>query len=380
MGSMKTSDFDYELPESLIAREPVARRDSCRLLHVPAGEAAPFEHLMFHDLPQLLRAGDVLVLNDTRVIRARLLGRGGEEGQGPVEIFLLSAVEAPDGVESGEGEYWRCLGRPGRRLRVGSRVELPGGAVAHVVGIEAGGERVVSFELPAGLASVVDYAEAHGHPPLPPYILQARKHLDGDHAPAHERDVVDYQTVYAREGRSVAAPTAGLHLTQELLQTLSARGVGVVRVRLDVGAGTFRPVEAENPAEHPMHEEPWWVEPESAAVLNAALAAGNRVIAVGTTSLRVIESAVEPDGTMPGGWRVTSGQGATRLMILPGWRFRVASGLITNFHLPRSTLLMLVSAVSGRERILAAYREAVAREYRLFSYGDACLLWMRVES
>jgi len=336
---VRTADFDYELPPELIAQTAAEPRDASRLLVLPAeGEA---EHRVFRDLPGYLRPGDALVLNDTRVIMARLRGRL-LPGRGGVEALLLRDL--------GDGR-WEALVRPGRRLRPGREVDFDGlrGTVD-----EARGEGFAVLRFPPGTDPT-----AHGALPLPHYIHEL---------PA---DPERYQTVYARAPGSAAAPTAGLHFTPALLDQLRGRGVGVHFLTLHVGPGTFRPVSVDDPARHPMHEEWFTIAEETAAALNAARASGGRIVAVGTTVVRTLEqvAADTPDGALRGA------RGWTRLLILPGYRFRAIDALITNFHLPRSTLLMLVSAFAGRERVLAAYAEAVRRRYRFYSFGDAMLLF-----
>jgi S-adenosylmethionine:tRNA ribosyltransferase-isomerase len=335
------SELDYELPEELIAQEPVEPRDASRLLVLPraAGEA---RHLRFSDLPELLEPGDLLVLNDSRVIPARLEGR--KESGGRCELLLVEPL--------GEGgARWRALGQSSKPLRAGGRLRFPG-LEAEVEEVEGDGLVAVRFdregaELEAALARA-------GRVPLPPYVRR----------PPCPADRERYQTVVARVPGSVAAPTAGLHFTEELLARLDRRGVARVTVTLHVGPGTFLPVRAARLEDHRMHAERFEVPAGAAAAFAAARARGGRVVAVGSTVARVLETAVEEGGLRPGAGRTT-------LLLLPGHRFRAVDGLLTNFHLPRSTLLALVCAFGGRDRVLAAYREAVARRYRFFSYGDA---------
>jgi S-adenosylmethionine:tRNA ribosyltransferase-isomerase len=336
---VRTADFDYHLPEELIAQTAVEPRDASRLLVLHADGAV--EHRIFRDLPDYLRPGDALVLNDTRVIMARLRGRL-TPGGGAVEALLLRDL--------GDGR-WEALVRPGRRLRPGREVDF-GGLPATVAEARGAGITVLAF--PPG-----SHPTAHGALPLPHYIHEL---------PA---DPERYQTVYAREPGSAAAPTAGLHFTPALLDRVRAKGVGVHFITLHVGPGTFRPVSVDDPTQHPMHEEWFTVSAETAAALNAARAAGGRLVATGTTVVRTLEQVASdsPDG------RLRGASGWTRLLILPGYRFKAIDALITNFHLPRSTLLMLVSAFAGRERILAAYAEAVRERYRFYSFGDAMLLF-----
>ena len=334
---MRTDLFDFELPEELIARQPLAERDASRLLHLPA-TGAPIDR-MVRDLPALVRPGDLWVINDTRVIPARLNGMKASGGR--VELLLIEALGGAD---------WLAWGRANKGLKVGERIAIADDFSAEIVGRDG---KEVRLRLHA--TDVAAAIEAHGHMPLPPYIDRP------DTAADRER----YQTVFARHAGAVAAPTAGLHLTEALLAAIAAEGASVVPVTLHVGPGTFQPVQVEEIADHPMHEEAFHIAPESAAAINAALLEGRRIVAVGTTALRTLESATRPEGG------VAAGSGRTRIFIHPGYRFRVVGALLTNFHLPRSTLLMLVSALAGRERILDAYRHAIGESYRFYSYGDA---------
>ncbi len=340
---LKTSDFDYTLPEGRIASYPAKPRDSSRLMVLP--REGGVRHEIFRALPSLLEPGDVVVLNDSRVIKARLHGR--TEGGGKAEVFLLEP--SVDGL-------WEALVRPGKKLREGKRVRLgESGAAVEIVGVLDGGHRMVR-------AIGIHWEEAlkrYGEIPLPPYIPRETE----------REDARRYQTVYAREGRSVAAPTAGLHFTPRVLRALRDRGVELVRVRLDVGAGTFKPVTAEDAEGHHMDTERYEVSPESAARLNEALTQGRRVMAVGTTVTRVLEDQAARFG------EIRPGAFDTRLFIHPPYRFRVVDLLLTNFHLPKSTLIMLVSALAGKDRILSAYKEAVEEGYRFYSFGDAMLVW-----
>jgi S-adenosylmethionine:tRNA ribosyltransferase-isomerase len=342
---LRTADFDYDLPPSLIAQTPIEPRDAARLLVVPRTDGAPLGHRHVRDLPDLLRPGDLLVVNDSRVLPARLIGRREPSG-GRVEVLLLH--REPSGL-------WEALVQPGRRLPVGARVSFGNGSViGEVVERTASGGRLLRFSDEAALPDV-------GEMPLPPYI--------------HERlaDPERYQTVYAREPGSAAAPTAGLHFTPELLARLEAQGVGLARVTLHVGLDTFRPVKEDDPRRHTIHREAFVLPEETAGKLLAARAAGGRIVAVGTTAVRVLEQAalLAAQAGAEGAW-IRPAAGWADLFILPGHRFRAVDALLTNFHLPRSTLLMLVSAFAGRDRVLAAYRDAVRNGYRFFSFGDAC--------
>jgi S-adenosylmethionine:tRNA ribosyltransferase-isomerase len=344
---MDVAEFDYCLPAELIAQEPAEPRDSSRLLVLDRATGA-VEDRRFAELPDLLRAGDCLVANRTRVIPARLLGIAAEGGR-PVELLLLR----PAG-----DRRWEALVHPGRRCRVGARVDLAGGtARARVVGETSAGARVVEIEAPW---PVPELLERHGLPPLPPYISR--------HDAPKPEDRERYQTVYARDDGSVAAPTAGLHFTPELLARLAGVGVVVHYLTLHVGPGTFRPLRAERVEEHRMEAEPIDIPASTARAVNDARREGRRVIAVGTTTTRALEWAAAADG------RLREGSGDADLFIRPGHRFRLVDALITNFHLPRSTLLVLVSSFAGRAAVLDAYRHAVEARYRFYSYGDAMLI------
>ena len=348
---MKLSQFDFDLPDDLIAVRPAQPRTAARML-LAAGDA-PIRDLHVADLPTVLRPGDVLVLNDTRVIPAAIpMTRQRQTGQGKVraavDVTLMRAL--PDGT-------WRVMARPLRKLVPGDRLETTGGLVAHVVARSAE-DAVIAFDAdPAGLEAALDRDAAM---PLPPYIARRRA--------ADARDRQDYQTVFAARPGAVAAPTASLHFDTALLDRIGAMGVGFARVTLHVGAGTFLPVKVENIDDHVMHAEWGEVGPAAADAINAARAGGGRVIPVGTTALRLIESAASDDGT------VAPFAGDTDIFIRPGYAFRVTDGLITNFHLPKSTLLMLVAALVGMDRMRAIYAHAVAHRYRFFSYGDSSLL------
>jgi S-adenosylmethionine:tRNA ribosyltransferase-isomerase len=335
----RTADFNYPLPEELIAQRPAARREASRLLVVRPGGDPPLEDRHFPDLANLVDPGDCLVINTTRVRHARLIGT--RPSGRPAELLLIHPE--PDGT-------WVALGRPGSALQPGRRIAFGHEASAETVEILADGNRRVRFH---GLP-VEAILERHGRLPLPPYIR-------------HDPDVADeerYQTVYAEREGSVAAPTAGLHFTPALLGELEQRGVAIARIDLEVGPGTFRPVEEEDPAAHPMHPEHFEIPVEAAETIAGSRARGGRVWAIGTTVVRALESAATDEGVQPG-------QATTRLMITPGYRFRVVDALVTNFHLPKSTLLMLVSAFAGYEATREAYAHAVRERYRFYSYGDA---------
>jgi S-adenosylmethionine:tRNA ribosyltransferase-isomerase len=355
---MRVDLFDFDLPDECIALRPAVPREAARLLHVPAVGA--FAHRTIAGLPALLRAGDALVVNDTRVIPARLRGlRVRGETAARVEIMLHRRLGP---------ETWLAFARPAKKLVPGDRIRFGddrNSSACLLASLDAeveergdGGEVRLRFALHG--PALDEAIAAHGEVPLPPYIAGQR--------PADDQDRSDYQTIYAAEPGAVAAPTAGLHLTEALLGQLAAKGVLLHRVTLHVGAGTFLPVTADDTADHRMHPEWGTVSSEVAASLNETRGRGGRVVAIGTTSLRLLESAAAEDGTL----RPFADQ--TSIFITPGYRFRAADLLLTNFHLPRSTLFMLVSAFSGRERMQAAYAEAIARGYRFYSYGDACLL------
>lgn len=340
---MKTSDFYYDLPEELIAQTPLEQRDTSRLMTLDR-ETGEVEHHHFYDLLDYLNPGDCLILNNSRVLPARLLGQR-LPGGGACEVLLL--------IDRGD-KTWECLVRPGRKMRTGAKLSFGNGELtAEVVGEVEGGNRLVRFNYEGIFLEVL---EQLGKMPLPPYIK------------AELQDRERYQTVYSKVVGSAAAPTAGLHFTPELLEKIAAKGVGIGYVTLHVGLGTFRPVKEDEITQHEMHSEYCTIPQETAELINRTKANGGRVICVGTTSCRTLESWSNEDGTMEAkaGW--------TNIYIYPGYRFKVMDGLVTNFHLPESTLIMLVSAFAGREHVLAAYKEAVKERYRFFSFGDAMFL------
>ncbi len=334
---MRLSEFDYHLPAGLIAQEPLPKRTASRLLHLD-GATGQRRDLQFADLPDLLRAGDLLVFNDTKVIPARLFAR--KESGGRTEIFVERILES---------DRMLAMVKASKAPRIGVRIMLEGGAWAEVVG-----RRGQFFDIRLTGATVMEQLERHGHLPLPPYIQRR----------PGEKDAERYQTVFASKPGAVAAPTAGLHFDERMLARLAEKGVESVRVTLHVGAGTFLPVRVDNVHEHHMHAE--WVEvsEQAAATINQARSAGRRIIAVGTTAVRSVESACVEG-------HITAFSGDTRLFIYPGYRFQAIDAMITNFHLPQSTLLMLVCAFAGKTNVLSAYEHAVAERYRFFSYGDA---------
>lgn len=339
---MKKTDFYYDLPQELIAQTPLEKRDSSRLLCLDKN-TGEWEHRHFTDLPSLLRPGDCLVMNDSRVIPARLFGT--RPTGGSVEVVLLRDL--------GNGD-WECLTRPGRKTPPGTQLSFGNGELTACV-VRAGddGNKILHFSYEGIFLEIL---EKLGQMPLPPYIK------------AELKDKERYQTVYAKDPGSAAAPTAGLHFTRELMDTLRDMGVTLAYITLNVGLGTFRPVKEENIEDHPMHSEYCVIPEETARAVNDARAKGGRIISVGTTSCRTLESFAHEDGTLEsaGGW--------TDIFIYPGYRFKAIDGLITNFHLPESTLIMLVSALAGRENILKAYKEAVDKRYRFFSFGDAMFI------
>ncbi len=339
---MKTHDFWYDLPEELIAQTPLEKRDSSRLL-VLDRQTGALEHKHFFNVIDYLKPGDCLVMNDSRVLPARLLGN--RPTGGAVEVLLLRDLG---------DKKWECLCKPGRKMQVGSEVIFGNGELtATVTDIRDDGNRVVEFHYEGIFLEVLDRL---GKMPLPPYIK------------AELQDRERYQTVYSREVGSAAAPTAGLHFTEELLEQIRAKGIKTTFVTLHVGLGTFRPVKAEDISEHHMHSELCMISEETAEILNQTRAEGGRIICVGTTSCRTLESLVKEDGSFEAGSKWTE------IFIFPGYEFKAMQGLITNFHLPESTLVMLVSAFAGRENVLHAYEEAVKEKYRFFSFGDAMLI------
>jgi S-adenosylmethionine:tRNA ribosyltransferase-isomerase len=338
---MLLSDFDYELPENLIAQHPMEPRDHSRLLVLDKNGGA-LNHKFFYDLPHFLKAGDTLVFNDTRVIPARLIGTRAHTG-GKVEVFLLNRKT---------GDEWEVLVKPGKKARPGTAIEFGEELRCEVVDTTDFGGRIVRFIFRGIFEEILDCL---GNTPLPPYIRE---------------DLADkerYQTVYARERGSAAAPTAGLHFTRELMENIKSMGVGMAFVTLHVGLGTFRPVNVENICRHVMHKEYYSVSDSCAQTINQAKARGGRIIAVGTTAIRTLETAGTSGTLKPGsGW--------TDIFIYPGYEFKMTDACVTNFHLPKSTLLMLISALAGREQVLAAYKTAVENNYRFFSFGDAMLI------
>jgi S-adenosylmethionine:tRNA ribosyltransferase-isomerase len=343
---MRTDDFDYDLPSGRIAQNPAEPRDSCRLLVLDRA-SGQLDHRTFSDLPDYLRSGDLLVVNETRVLPARLKGAKAETG-GVVEVLLLRERYA---------DTWECLVKPGRRLMPGAHIVFGDGDLTGFVvdTIEDTGGRLVRFTTRSG--TFLEAAHRYGEVPLPPYITR----------PLADPEL--YQTIFARDERSAAAPTAGLHFTDDLMGRVRALGVGVATVELDVGLDTFRPVTEDDPANHRMHQEHFRVPERVANQVADTKASGGRVIAVGTTSVRALESAYDAEAGA-----VVAREGMTGLFITPGYRFGVTDVLVTNFHMPRSTLLMMVSALTGREVLMSAYRTALAEGYRFLSFGDAMLI------
>ncbi len=342
---MKVSEFDYELPKELIAKFPAEPRDSSRLM-VLYKDSERLEHRTFRDIVEYLEEGDVLVINDTKVIPARLFGRLDTGGR--VEVLLVRQVEP---------NLWEVMARPSRKLKKGRKLTFDGelsGTVKEYVGE---GKRLIEFEVKGG-KGFMEKLDEIGHVPLPPYIDREETKEDRE----------KYQTVFAKREGAVAAPTAGLHFTRELLERISQKGVIIKPVTLHVGPGTFKPVKVENVEEHRMDYETYFVPEETAEAVRKAKERGRKVVAVGTTVVRTLESASDEVG------KVKPGEGTTNLFIYPGYKFKVVDALVTNFHLPRSTLLMLVCAFAGKEKVLNAYREAVKKGYRFYSYGDAMLI------
>ncbi len=342
---MLLENFDYSLPEELIAQHPAATRDASRLMRLEP-QVGKITSGLFPDITNAFVEGDLLVLNDTRVRPARLLGT--KESGGQVELLLLQRL-------AGDAEDWSCLGRSSRPLRPGTKINFSSGVSAEILPGGIDQQKIARFSYRGDFEALV---EEIGHLPLPPYVRRDESRID------RER----YQTVFARNTGAVAAPTAGLHFTEPLLQQLRDKGVQIVPLTLHVGIGTFLPVRVENIREHRMHAEVYEVPESTAVAVNLAKKQGRRVIALGTTAARTLETAVDQEG-----W-LRSGRGESEIFIFPGYQFRMVDGLVTNFHLPKSTLLMLVSALAGREFIMQAYRQAIAERYRFFSYGDCMLI------
>lgn len=349
---MKTQDFNYDLPEELIAQDPLKDRSGSRLM-VLNKNTGEIEHKIFKQITDYLRKGDCLVINNTKVIPARLLGEKIHEGEGGdtkipgarIELLLLKRRE---------NDIWETLVKPGKKARTGTRISFGSGILkGEIIDQLEDGNRLVQFQYDGIFEEILDKL---GEMPLPPYITHQLE------------DKNRYQTVYAKEEGSAAAPTAGLHFTKELLQQIEQMGIAVANVTLHVGLGTFRPVKVDNVLEHHMHSEFYQVTEEAAAIINETKKKGGRIICVGTTSCRTVESASDESGV------IHSGSGDTTIFIYPGYRFKVLDGLITNFHLPESTLMMLVSALAGRDNIMSAYKEAVKERYRFFSFGDAMFI------
>ena len=340
---MNIKEFYYDLPEELIAQDPLADRSSSRLLTLDKNSGA-FSHHVFRDIVDYLNPGDCLVVNNTKVIPARLMGEKEGTGAG-IEVLLLKRHE---------NDVWETLVKPGKKARPGARISFGNGLlVGEVVDVVEEGNRLIKFEYEGIFEEILDQL---GQMPLPPYITHRLE------------DKNRYQTVYAKHDGSAAAPTAGLHFTPELLEVIKAKGVKVAEVTLHVGLGTFRPVKVDNILEHHMHSEFYMGEEEQAAMINETKKNGGRVICVGTTSCRTLESATGEDGIL------RAGSGWTEIFIYPGYKFKILDALITNFHLPESTLLMLISALAGRDNVMAAYEEAVKERYRFFSFGDAMFI------
>ena len=339
---MKTSDFYYDLPQELIAQDPLEDRSSSRLLHLSMKDGS-VEHRHFTDILDYLKEGDCLVVNDTRVIPARLYGHKEETGA-LIEILLLKRKE---------NDIWECLVKPGKKARPGAKLVFGDGILkGEIIDVVEEGNRLIQFQYEGIFEEILDQL---GEMPLPPYITHKLE------------DKNRYQTVYAKNDGSAAAPTAGLHFTPELLKEIEEMGVKIAHVTLHVGLGTFRPVKAEDILDHEMHSEYYVVEEDQAAIMNEARKNGGRIIAVGTTSTRTLESVIDENGI------VHAGSGWTKIFIYPGYTFKAVDCMITNFHLPESTLIMLVSALMGKDFIMRVYEEAVKERYRFFSFGDACL-------
>ncbi len=348
---MQTSDFDYELPPELIAREPLRPRDSSRMMLLDR-KTDHWTDSLFRNLPEFLGPSDVLVLNDTRVIRARINGRLERASGTSREVEVLFASPAGS-------NRWEVMCRPGKRIRTGDRIIFGDGELEGVFGgLRNHGLRVLELNRTQPVHEVHDFLETHGHVPLPPYLEREDTAADAE----------EYQTVYATNPGAVAAPTAGLHFTSPMFDRIRARRVEILYVTLHVGVGTFIPVRAENPREHDLKPERFAITEETASQLNAARREGRRIISVGTTTTRTLEYLVQTHG------RFQAGAGEADLFILPGYEFKAVNGMLTNFHLPRSTLIMLVSAFVSRQAILAAYRHGVAERYRFYSYGDCMLI------
>ncbi len=340
---MNLKDFDYYLPKELIAQDPLEERSASRLMVLDRA-TGEIEHKTFCDILDYLNPNDCLVINDTKVIPARLIGNKEKTGAA-IEVLLLKRKTA---------ESWECLVKPGKKARIGARISFGEGLlVGEITDEVSDGNRIITFEFDGIFEEILDKL---GKMPLPPYITHELKDRDR------------YQTVYAKHEGSAAAPTAGLHFTRELLAKIADKGVNIARVTLHVGLGTFRPVKVDNILEHHMHSEYFWIDGDQADIINRSRAKGGRVIAVGTTSLRTLESAAAEDGT------IKAVSGDTDIFIYPGYQFKAIDGLITNFHLPESTLVMLVSALAGRDKIMYAYSEAVKERYRFFSFGDAMFI------
>ena len=340
---MKTSDFYYDLPQELIAQDPLTDRSASRLMHLSIKDGS-IEHRHFTDILEYLNPGDCLVINDTKVIPARLYGHKEETGA-LIEILLL---------KRNENDVWECLVKPGKKARKGTRISFGDGLLkGEIVDVIEDGNRLIHFEYNGIFEEILDQL---GEMPLPPYITHKLQYKNR------------YQTVYAKHEGSAAAPTAGLHFTKELLEKVKEKGVQIAHVTLHVGLGTFRPVKVDDVEQHHMHSEYYVVEEDQAKLINDTKKNGGRVIAVGTTSCRTLESATGEDGVLK------AGSGWTEIFIYPGYHFKMIDSLITNFHLPESTLMMLVSALAGKEKIMHAYEEAVKERYRFFSFGDAMLI------